>query len=58
MLDGNLDFVTAHNWQIGVWGRNLLDKRYIQSVFDNVGYGGLVSYLNPREFGVSAKLSF
>ncbi len=58
MLDGNLDFVTTHNWQIGVWGRNLLDKRYIQSVFDNVGYGGLVSYLNPREYGVSAKLSF
>lgn len=58
LLDGNLDFVTARQWQIGLWGRNLLDKRYIQSVFDNVGYGGLVSYLNPREFGISAKLAF
>ncbi len=58
MLDGNLDFITVQRWRVGLWGRNLLDKRYIQSVFDNFGYGGLVSYLPPREYGVSAKFEF
>ena len=58
MLDGNLDFITTARFQVGLWGRNLLDKRYIQSVFDNFGYAGLVSYQNPREFGVDAKFQF
>lgn len=58
LVDANIDFISADGWQIGVWGRNLLDKRYIQSVFDNIGYGGLVSYQNPREYGVSAKFVF
>lgn len=58
MLDGNVDFITTKRFQVGFWGRNLLDKRYIQSVFDNVGYGGLVSYLNPREYGLDMKVQF
>jgi len=58
LVDANIDFISDEGWQIGLWGRNLFDKRYIQSVFDNVGYGGLVSYLSPREYGISAKFEF
>ncbi|MFS0736069.1 TonB-dependent receptor [Sphingomonas sp. 1P06PA] len=58
MVDANLDFISAAGWQIGVFGRNIFDKRYIQSVFDNFGYAGLVSYQNPREYGVSGRFEF
>jgi len=50
--------ITEEGWQLGLWGRNLLNKHYIQSVFNNIGHGGLASYLNPPEYGVSAKFSF
>jgi iron complex outermembrane recepter protein len=58
LVDANIDLIMHNNWQIGLWGRNVLDKRYIQSVFDNFGYAGLVSYQNPREFGGTVKFQF
>lgn len=58
LVDANVDLTLNERVQLGFWVRNLFDERYIQSVFDNVGYGGLVSYLSPRELGVSAKYRF
>ena len=43
---------------IGVFGRNLFDKRYIASVFDAPGTLGLVNYAPPREYGISARVKF
>jgi len=59
LVDATMDYTfTDSRITVGLWGRNLLDKRYIQSVFDNFGYAGLVSYQNPREFGATAKVAF
>ena len=43
---------------IGLWGKNLADKRYISTVYDSPGYMGLVGYAPPRQFGVSAGFNF
>jgi iron complex outermembrane receptor protein len=45
-------------YSIGLWGKNLLDKRYISTVYDSPGYMGLVGYAPPRQFGVSASYKF
>ena len=43
-----------------MWGRNLLDDRYIGTIFDSVGQQFSISgYPNqPRTYGVSARLRF
>ena len=43
-----------------VWGRNLLDDRYLLSLFDSVAQNGAISsYPNqPRTYGVSARFRF
>lgn len=55
-------FVTYHapddSWSAGLWARNLLDERYISTVFDSPGYMGIVGYAPPRQFGVSAQYNF
>ncbi len=43
---------------IGLWGKNLLDKRYISTVYDSPGYMGLVGYAPPRQFGGSVTFNF
>ena len=43
---------------IGLWGKNLADKRYISTVYDSPGYMGLVGYAPPRQFGISAGFNF
>jgi iron complex outermembrane recepter protein len=43
---------------IGLWGKNLLDKRYISTVYDSPGYMGLVGYAPPRQFGGSITFNF
>ncbi|WP_231638985.1 TonB-dependent receptor [Sphingomonas profundi] len=59
LVDGNIDWTPTDSfWSIGVWGRNLLDNRYIASVFDAPGTLGLVNYAPPREYGVTAKVHF
>ncbi|KPF93444.1 TonB-dependent receptor [Novosphingobium sp. AAP83] len=45
-------------YSIGLWGKNLFDKRYISTVYDSPGYMGLVGYAPPRQFGVSAGFNF
>jgi len=43
---------------VGLWGKNLLDKRYISTVYDSPGYMGLVGYAPPRQFGASVGVNF
>ncbi|MBB4614894.1 TonB-dependent receptor [Novosphingobium taihuense] len=45
-------------YSIGLWGKNLFDKRYISTVYDSPGYMGIVGYAPPRQFGVSAGYNF
>ena len=39
-------------YTIGLWGKNLLDKRYIATVYDSPGYMGLTGYAPPRQYGL------
>lgn len=55
-FNGNLDWSPdSDRWTIGLWGRNIFDKRYIASVYDAPGVFGLVSYASPREVGATFK---
>jgi iron complex outermembrane recepter protein len=58
LLNANVDLMINEMITLGVWGTNLFDKRYTNSVFDAPGTLGLVNYAPPRQFGVSAKLTF
>ena len=58
-LNGNIDWKPASGaFTIGVWGRNILDKRYINSVLDLPGTLGLTQYAPPREYGLSFSYNF
>jgi iron complex outermembrane receptor protein len=59
LVNGNIEWTPGGDrFTVGVWVRNLFDKRYINSVFDAPGTLGLTNYATPREFGVSAKANF
>lgn len=59
LLNGSIDWSpTGDRWSIGIWGRNLLDQRYIANVFDAPGTFAFVSYQPPREYGVSVKVNW
>ncbi|WP_299309037.1 TonB-dependent receptor [uncultured Croceicoccus sp.] len=45
-------------WSLSAWAQNLLDSRYIATVFDSPGYGGLAGYAPPRQYGVSLRYDF
>lgn len=45
-------------FQIGLWGKNLLDKRYISTSYDSPGYAALVGYAPPRQYGASVTYNF
>ncbi|WP_246605122.1 TonB-dependent receptor [Aquisediminimonas sediminicola] len=45
-------------YTVGLWGKNLLDKRYIATVYDSPGYMGLTGYAPPRQYGVSVGVNF
>jgi iron complex outermembrane recepter protein len=58
-LNGNIDFKPAGSGvTIGLWARNLLDKRFINSVLDLPGTLGLTQYAAPREWGAQIKYEF
>ena len=50
----------AMGLELSVWGRNLLDDRYILQVFDSVAQPLAISgYPNqPRTYGVTARFRF
>nr|WP_047165645.1 TonB-dependent receptor [Sphingomonas sp. Y57] len=52
LVNANIDWSPdGANWSIGVWGTNLLDKRYNANVFDFPGTFAFASYAPPREWG-------
>ncbi len=56
-LNSSITYVMNNGLELGVWGRNLLDNRYLNVIFDSVAQAGSVSaYTNqPRTYGVSAR---
>jgi iron complex outermembrane receptor protein len=58
LVNANADLEITDRLTIGVWGTNLFDNRYINSVFDAPGTLGLVNYAPPRQYGVSTKVQF
>lgn len=56
-LNGSITYAMSNGLELAVWGRNLLDNRYINVIFDSVAQQGSVSaYTNqPRTYGVSAR---
>jgi len=60
LLNGALIFKMDNGFEVGVWGRNLTDDRFITTVFDGVAQSGTVSgYPNqPRTYGVTAGFKF
>jgi iron complex outermembrane recepter protein len=58
-LNGNIDWKAGNGgYTIGIWARNILDKRYINNVLDLPGTLGLAQYAPPREYGMSLKYEF
>ena len=56
-LDASISFVMENGLEFSVWGRNLLNDRYLNRVFDSVAQPGAISgYPNvPRTYGASAR---
>ncbi|MET0179508.1 MAG: TonB-dependent receptor [Novosphingobium sp.] len=59
-LNASLTYAMARGIELSVWGRNLLDDRYITDIFDSVAQRQSVSgYPNqPRTYGVGARYRF
>jgi outer membrane receptor protein involved in Fe transport len=52
-LNGSVTYAMANGLELSLWGRNLLDDRYVTAVFDSIAQTGSVSaYVNqPRSYG-------
>ena len=58
-VHANLDYKpSSANLTIGLWARNLFDKRYVNALLDLPGTLGLMQYAPPREYGMSLKYEF
>jgi iron complex outermembrane receptor protein len=58
-VDGTLDYTPEDKrWSVGMWVRNIADKRYIASVFDAAGTLGLTNYAPPREWGATVRYNW
>ncbi len=59
-LGASATFIMTSGLELSVWGRNLLDDRYLVQIFDSVVQSGSVSgYPNqPRTYGVSARFKW
>jgi len=45
-------------WSIELWANNLLDKHYVEAATWNTGLFSQISYMPPREYGVSFRLNW
>lgn len=56
-LEASLTYAMGNGLDISVWGRNLLDDRYLNRIFDSVAQPRAISgYLSaPRTYGASAR---
>ncbi|WP_292680672.1 TonB-dependent receptor [Novosphingobium sp.] len=59
-LGASATWIMTNGLELSVWGRNLLDDRYLVQIFDSVAQSGSVSgYPNqPRTYGVSARFKW
>ncbi len=59
-LSASFTYAFDMGLELSVWGRNLLDDRYITTIFDSVAQSGSISgYSNqPRTYGASVKYKF
>ena len=59
-MNASATYAMAMGLELTVWGRNLLDDRYITTFFPSVAQGQSISgYPNqPRTYGVAAKFKF
>ncbi|NBC37785.1 TonB-dependent receptor [Novosphingobium sp. FSY-8] len=58
IVNANFDLKIRDHYTVSLWATNLLDNRYINSVFDAPGTLGLTNYAQPRMFGVSFKAEY
>lgn len=59
LVDATLTYQPeSGGWSMGLWAKNLLDTRYMSTVYDSPGYAGLAGYAPPRQFGATASFSF
>ncbi|WP_285022366.1 TonB-dependent receptor [Novosphingobium sp. fls2-241-R2A-195] len=59
LVDASLTYKPdAASWSVGLWATNLLDSRYMSTVFDSPGYAGLAGYAPPRQWGGSVSFEF
>ncbi|HTM96842.1 MAG TPA: hypothetical protein VL100_13660, partial [Croceibacterium sp.] len=59
-LTASVAYAFDNGLEVSVWGRNLLDDRYILQIFDSVAQPLAISgYPNqPRTYGVTARFRF
>ncbi|TMM50397.1 TonB-dependent receptor [Qipengyuania marisflavi] len=59
-LSASITYAMGMGLELTAWGRNLLDDRYITTIFDSVAQSGSISgYPNqPRTYGVAVKYKF
>ncbi len=59
-LNASLTFKLENGLQLSLWGRNLTDAKYLQTIFPSVVQAGSVSGYpsQPRTYGVAAKFKF
>jgi iron complex outermembrane recepter protein len=60
LVNGSITLALSNGFELGVWGRNLLNDRYIITVFDGVAQAGTVSGYpsQPRTYGAVARFKF
>lgn len=59
-LAASLTYIMTNGVELSVWGRNLLDDRYTNRIFDSVAQPQAISgYINtPRTYGVAARFKW
>ncbi|MDJ0642204.1 MAG: TonB-dependent receptor [Erythrobacter sp.] len=60
LVNASMTYKLANGLEVGVWGRNILDDQFIQTVFDGVAQSGTVSgYPSaPRTYGGVVRFKF
>ena len=60
LVNASMTFALENGLELGVWARNLLDDKYILTVFDGVAQSGTVSGYpsSPRTYGAVARFKF
>ena len=56
-VTASLDYEMDNGLTVGVWGRNLLKDKNVETIFDSVAQsGGISGYINdPRTYGITAR---